>query len=160
MKTLRKWATPLTVGSFLIMSVTGIMMFYHLDSGLNKAVHEWASWAMIAGVSVHLLMNWRAFTTYSKRPLARAIMGLGALVLALSFVPVPGGGGSPVDALLLAMDESDVETVIALSGRGLDQGLAMLAEAGIEAQAKSPVQALTEGDRGRQMDLIKVLFAK
>ena len=161
MTTLRKWATPMTIGSFLIMSVTGILMFYHLDSGLNKTVHEWASWAMIAGVSAHLLMNWRAFTTYFKRPLARGIIGVGALVLALSFLPVTGGErGKPVDALLTAMDRADVETVIALSGQELDQGLAMLARAGMRAQPDSRVQSLTAGDRHSQMELIKVLFVQ
>lgn len=42
MSSLRKWATPLTIGSFLLMGVTGILMFFHLDIGLNKLAHEWA----------------------------------------------------------------------------------------------------------------------
>ena len=160
MTTLRKWATPLTTGSFLIMGVTGILMFYHLDSGLNKLVHEWAGWAMIAGVSAHLLMNWRAFTTYFKRPFAKGIMAAGVVVLALSFVPVSGGGGSPMNALMTAVGNADVGTVIALSGQELDQGLEMLAEAGFEAQPDSRVQSLTGGDRHNQMELIKVLFVQ
>ncbi len=159
MKSLRKWATPLTIGSFLIMSVTGVLMFYHLESGLNKTVHEWAGWVMIAGASAHLLMNWRAFSTYFKRPLATGIIATGALVLVLSFVPI-SGGDSPVDAVLAAMDNADVAVVIALSGRDVDQGLAMLAEAGMSAQPNSPMQALTGGDRHRQMELIKVLFVR
>lgn len=41
----RNWATPLTIGSFLLMAVTGLLMFFHLDTGLNKAAHEWLGWA-------------------------------------------------------------------------------------------------------------------
>lgn len=37
----REIATPLTIGIFLIMSVTGILMFFHWDTGFNKLAHEW-----------------------------------------------------------------------------------------------------------------------
>ena len=37
----RQWTTPLVAGSFLLMGATGILMFFHWDTGLNKTVHEW-----------------------------------------------------------------------------------------------------------------------
>lgn len=157
MKSLRKWATPLTVGSFLIMSVTGILMFFHIDSGLNGFVHEWAGWAMVAGVMAHLVLNWRAFTVYFKRPAAKALMGAGALVLALSFIPATGGG-SPVQSVMEALAHTDVQTVIALSGQDLDTGLQLLADAGIETQADTPMQTVTGGERRVEMQVIKTLF--
>ena len=40
MKLQRDWATPLTIGAFGLLAVTGVLMFFHPDSGLNKAVHE------------------------------------------------------------------------------------------------------------------------
>lgn len=79
----RSWATPLTVGAFPLISVTGILMFFHLETGLSKAAHEWLGWFLVAGVAAHLWLNGRAFTTYFKRPAAVAIMGAGALVLLL-----------------------------------------------------------------------------
>jgi len=69
MSTLRNWATPLTVATFLFMGVTGILMFFHMDSALNKLLHEWGGWLMVIGVLAHLLLNWRPFTSYLKRPL-------------------------------------------------------------------------------------------
>ena len=37
------------MGAFTLSAVTGVLMFFHLDSGLNKAAHEWLSWAMVGG---------------------------------------------------------------------------------------------------------------
>ena len=34
--TLRSWATPLVIATFLAAGVTGILMFFHLDVGVNK----------------------------------------------------------------------------------------------------------------------------
>ena len=58
---LKAWATPLTIGAFGLMATTGLLMFFHLDSGLNKTAHEWLGWAMILGVVAHVMLNWKAF---------------------------------------------------------------------------------------------------
>lgn len=52
-KVSREWATPVTVGVFVVMAATGLLMFFHLDIGLNKAAHEWLGWLMVAAVAAH-----------------------------------------------------------------------------------------------------------
>ena len=32
----RPWITPLVMGSFALSAVTGVLMIFHLDTGLNK----------------------------------------------------------------------------------------------------------------------------
>jgi hypothetical protein len=51
MKISTNWATPLTIGTFTLMAVTGMLMFFHADIGLNKTAHEWLGWVMIASPS-------------------------------------------------------------------------------------------------------------
>lgn len=159
MSKLRSWATPLTIGSFLVMGVTGTLMFFHLDTGLNKLAHEWAGWAMLVGVAAHLVLNWRAFSTYFKRPVASVFMAAGAVVLALSFWPV-SGAGNPMLSVLQAIAEADVATVVSLSGHDLDAGLERLADAGFDAQADTAIHDLTGGERGQQMKVISALFSE
>jgi hypothetical protein len=52
MKLQRQWIAPLTMGAFLLSAATGALMFFHLDSGLNKAAQEWLSWALLGGVAL------------------------------------------------------------------------------------------------------------
>jgi Domain of unknown function (DUF4405) len=104
----RPWITPVVIGAFFLSAVTGVLMFFHLDSGLNKTAHEWLSWAMVLGVTLHVLLNMPAFKRYFTQTTGKAVMGLFALVLALSFIPAGGEGGSepgfapPVRALAKA----------------------------------------------------------
>ncbi len=156
---LRKWATPLTIGTFLVMGVTGTLMFFHLDEGLNKLLHEWAGWVMLAAVGAHVFLNWRAFTVYFKRPAALGIMVVAAGVLVLSFVPVGQGGGSPVPLVMGALSEAPVERVIAVAGLGLEDGLNRLAEAGYPIAPGQSIGDITEGDRGAGMAAMKAVFA-
>ena len=159
MSNLRAWVTPLTIGSFLTMGVTGVLMFFHLDSGFNKLVHEWSGWVIIAGVIAHLALNWRPFVTYFKRPLARLLIAAGVTVLAISFWPVQGQG-NPMQSVFKAINNANVATVIELSGHDLSTGLARLAKAGFEAQPGVTVSTLTAGKRGPQIQFIEALFSQ
>jgi hypothetical protein len=104
----RSWATPpLTVGPFLLISVTGVSMFFPLEAGLNKVVHAWLGWAFVVGFVTHRWPNWRAFTTCFKRPGALAITGVGAVLLLTSFGPV-GATGAAVRAVLSGLADPPI----------------------------------------------------
>lgn len=63
---LRSWATPLTISSFLLMSVTGVLMFFELDRGLVVVVHQWFSWFFLSGVAGHITANFGPFKNHFK----------------------------------------------------------------------------------------------
>ena len=157
MTSLRTWATPLTAGSFLVMAVSGVLLFFHIGPDLNEFIHEWAGWALLAGVTAHLVLNWRPFKAYFRRPVARILMAAGVVALAVSFWPVEDAS-NPVGAVFQAIDTADVDTVIALSGRDAESGVALLVEAGFDAVPGMSMNTLTGGDRGVRMQVLDVLF--
>ena len=106
MFTLRNWATPITIGSFLISALSGILIFFHLNIGLVRPAHEWLSWFMILGVGMHLLLNWRAFTNYFKKPIPLALIGLFTVLTIASLLPLGSsneGGSNPRVAMMKTM---------------------------------------------------------
>jgi hypothetical protein len=158
---LRSWATPLTIGSTVIVTVTGLLLFFHAAPGLTRPAHEWIGWIMTAAVVAHVILNFRAFKGYFRRPVALGILGASALVMGLSFIdPAPGGGagGNPMVAVMGAMGRAQVETVIALAGHDTAEGLALLAAAGIEAKGGQSIAEITGGDREVQGQVIAALF--
>jgi len=165
MKVSREWATPLTIGSFALMAVTGLLMFFHLDSGLNKTAHEWLGWLMVAGVAAHAAANWLGFKRYflSSRT-GRTIMAVSLLVLAGSFVSPPGaqeGGGSPPQLAIRAITQAPLSQLAPLSGRSVDQLQADLAAAGISVQGpEATLASAVGGDREQIGKAIGVMFGK
>lgn len=147
MSTLRKYATPLTIGSFILMTVTGTLMFFHLDSGLNKLAHEWLGFAMIAAVALHVVLNWRAFSLYFKRPLAMGLMGVFVVVLGLSFLPLAGQQqGRPDLVAVRLVVSAPLSEVAPLMDASVETLIARLAETGIVATADQSLSDLTGGD--------------
>ena len=91
----RSWATPIAAGAFLLSAVTGVLIFFHVDSGLNKAAHEWLSWLLLGGVVLHVLANLGGFKRHFASRGGLAVMGAFALALALSFIAPAAEGLQP-----------------------------------------------------------------
>lgn len=91
----RDWITPITMGAFGLLAVTGVLMFFHIDSGLNETAHEWLSWVLLGGVALHAAVNWAGVRRHLAGWRGRAAVGVFAAVLALSFVPLGGQGEPP-----------------------------------------------------------------
>ena len=159
----RPWITPVVIGAFFLSAVTGVLMFFHLDSGLNKTAHEWLSWAMVIGVTLHVLLNMPAFKRYLKQTTGRVVIGAFALVLALSFIPAGGSSGSepgfapPVRALAKA----PITVLAQVAGTSTDDVKAKLQAQGLTVTSdQQSVADLVGGDLKAQIGtMTKVLPA-
>ena len=164
MKISRDWATPLTIGMFMLMAVTGILMFFHLDSGLNKPAHEWLGWALVAGAGAHIVVNWNGFKRYfSNTGVSRAVLAACAVVLVGSFVPLPEGGEGESSAPALAIravTTAPIEQVAPLAGRPVDQIVSDLAAAGIPVQPGQSLASVLGKDRHRTGQALSIVFNK
>lgn len=92
MKIEKKWVTPLVAGSFLLVSITGILMFFHIDTGLNKVAHEWLGLIMVLGAVLHIVVNLKGFNQMFNNTVGKTIVGVFVLVLGLSFINLGGEG--------------------------------------------------------------------
>ena len=104
----RVWATPLTIGAFLLMAVTGILMFFKIATGFNVPAHEWFSWAFLIGAGAHLAANLPSFKQHLKKTKARVIMGFFVIVLAASFLSFGKGEGSLVPTVMNSMASAPI----------------------------------------------------
>ncbi|MEZ5676100.1 MAG: DUF4405 domain-containing protein [Thalassovita sp.] len=155
--TLRKYATPLTIGSFILMAVTGTLMFFHLNTTFNKVAHEYLGIVMIAAVVLHLVLNWRAFTTYFKRPLAMGIMGIFILALGLSFIPSSQKGGRPEFGAVRMVISAPVSTLAPMLGTDTQGVIDRLAAQDVAATPDQSLSDLTGGEMGKAAALLVAL---
>jgi hypothetical protein len=163
MKISRDWATPLTIGAFGLMASTGILMFFHLDTGLNKTAHEWLGWVMLAGVAAHAAANWQGFKRYFLSGiLGRGILVASALVIVGSFVSLPGGGRnglSPPVLVLKAVTKAPLSSVALLAGKPVEQLIAELGNAGIQVpNSDTSLDSVLTGNRELEFKAITVIF--
>lgn len=147
----RNWATPLTIGAFLLMAVTGILMFFHQDVGLNKEAHEWLGWAMVVGVLAHVVANWSGFARHFQRNSAKAIVGLFALLLAGSFFLGGDEGVNPARLALQTLTQAPIGQVAALRGESPIALVTRLQAAGFSVSGPEQSIAQVAGKEREQL---------
>lgn len=160
MRIAREWATPLTMAAFTIITVTGGLMFFHLDSGLNKVVHEWLSWLLLAGVALHVTANLAGFRRHLLSPRARWVIGAGALVLALSFASPGGNQEPPFAAPVKALAAAPLPVLAQVAGVPAAQMHERLRAAGLATVGDTDsVQSLVGSDLRRQVGVLRQVLA-
>jgi hypothetical protein len=122
MFSLRSWATPITIGSFVISALSGVILFFHWNIGMMKPAHEYLSWFLIVGVAMHIVINWRSMLGYFKKPIPLAIIGTFFVLTALSFFTFggnsPAGGGKNMKVAMKSFEllqSAPVTTIAQLS---------------------------------------------
>lgn len=153
MKISREWATPLTIGAFALMVITGTTMFFHVNNSLQKEVHEWAGWAMVAAVGCHVVVNAAAFKRHLQWPGLGAFMVLGlAAFTVLTFVPLGQESStetSPPAVAMRALTQAPLREVAPLFHKSPEEALNALSGAGLPAKdAEETLALITQGDRG------------
>ena len=64
---LKKYSTPLTAATAIVVCVTGVMMFFHLYKGEVQAMHEWLGMGFVVAAVLHLLRHRRPLTLMMKQ---------------------------------------------------------------------------------------------
>ncbi len=157
---LKSWATPTIIAAFLVSAVTGILIFFHMEAGLIKPVHEWLSWALVAGGLLHTAVNWKSFKNWFSRKPAIAIISAGALIaIAAVTVPAKGGHENPFMKISGVMAASSVETVAPVAHLTPDQAIDKLEKRGLRVD--NPGQSLKEiatANGKKEIVVLKALF--
>ncbi|NTV21023.1 MAG: DUF4405 domain-containing protein [Chlorobium limicola] len=158
--TMRSWATPLAIGSFIILAVTGILMFFKIEGGYIKPVHEWLSWLMVAGVVLHTIANWKVFVSYFSKIPAVSIISVGVVVTALAvFMPASREGGNPKAKMMRAIQSARLETVAELAGKESDEIVTTLAGKGIKVDDPSmTVREIAKRNDKEAMEVLGLVF--
>ncbi len=160
----RQWATPLVMSCFLLMAATGLMLFFHWHSPLQKEVHTWLGWGLVTAVSLHAVSNLAAF----KRHFAGQRLALALLFVAVAvFVgtalvrPADGGKGASVSTVVVqALSRAPLHTLAEVFGLTVADARQALAGAGLEFKDDSTsLDAATQGNRDQVGKGLKALAA-
>ena len=111
MLTLREWATPLTMGSFVISAVTGVAIFFHIRIGMVGPAHEWLSWFLVLGGIFHVVTNWKPVISYSSKPISASIIAVFLILSVLAFIPIGEKKARPLHLAGNALLDTSLQTV-------------------------------------------------
>lgn len=152
----RKWVTPVTAGAFLLSATTGALIFFHLDSGANKPVHEWMGLLLIAAAILHVTANFAGLKLHLATLRGQLLIGAFVIVLLGSFTPIRNESGEPPFVQpIRALSQAPLTTLAQVAQVTPAELRARLSHAGI--QSTSDAQNLSDlvgADTRKQMQVL------
>ncbi len=125
-----KYSTPITIATFAVVAITGVMMFFHFKPGGTVAVHEWVGMLFVVGAFLHMATHNKSLVGHFKR---RASMVLIVLLVAIGGVAVVliKDEKSPVKKVFSAIEAAPISKVAPVIGKEPAQIISKLNAAGI-----------------------------
>ena len=155
----RSWITPAVIGTFALSAVTGVLMFFHLDSGLNKAAHEWLSWVLLGAAGLHILMHVGPFKRHLSDGVGRWVVLAFLALLALSFIPIGPKKVHPFSGSVQALARAPLPALAEVAGLSVDELRLQLRQQGLEAsEASQNLQQLVGADTRAQARVLNRLL--
>ena len=138
-----RWGSTLVLASFVITSVTGILLFFRVRIAPIEELHIWIGFLMIAGALFHIARNWHQFLWSFRRPALYAGLAITAVLCAYLSYPVLLGtetareGGPPglrsAMAISQAVANAPLSDLAALAKTDSNGLLARLSSMGVAA---------------------------
>lgn len=155
MKVQRHWVTPLMAGAFLLSAVTGVLIFFHLETGANKFMHEWLGWLLLAGAGLHVLLNLGGLKAQLAQRRGQLLFGAFVVALALSFLPLGGNHEPPFMQPIRSLAQSPIATLAVVAQVSPQEMIARLGQAGVQASSEQQsVRELVGNDLEKQMHVL------
>jgi hypothetical protein len=150
--------TPITAALFLIVAFTGVLLLFHMGGATAKEIHELLSLAFVAAAVLHLVLNWRIFAAYLKKP---ATIGLGVavvLVLAMVLGGKQQGGGSPAMQVFGLIENAPLTNFAPLVGVEASQAAEILRRGGLVVSDENQTVGDIARKNGRRLPEVLALF--
>lgn len=168
---LRRWATPLTIGTFVLMGVTGILMFFEVHIGIIKLAHEWLSWLMVIAVALHVILHWKSFSRYFSQKASVAVIALFAVITIASLLipnnggerrgPPPGAGGSVSSQATEVLLAAPLATLANLTQQTPETLLSKLEQQGLEVDSdQATVEHIADENHRNPTDVLNSVLQK
>ena len=155
---LRAVFTPMTIGAFLLMAVTGLLMFFHVEQGLNEVVHEWGGLVFVVAAVAHLLGNFTPFKNHLKKAVGAGLVAVFVVVTAASFIPVEDNKGG-IRVVVNQLRDVPLAQLAPAAGKSVDDVETALSAFAPVDMHKS-INAHAKDDRERAIGMLQAVFAK
>ena len=149
-------ATSLTTFIFLVIGITGIMMFFHIFDKYTKDLHEILGLAFIAVVIFHVIFNFKQMKQYFSK---KVFLGSAVLVslISLGFILNTPEGDSTKKIIVGSIFNSHIDKTFVLFTDDISLAKQKLEKAGIKVGEATTIKKIAKANKTSPFKIIKVL---
>ncbi|HEY9081495.1 DUF4405 domain-containing protein [Magnetovibrio sp.] len=154
---LQKYATAATAATFMIVAVSGVLLFFHLGEAQLMGVHEWLGLTFVGAAVFHVTRHLKTFSTLLSKRRTHALFAVTAMIAAAMIVPASfqSNTGNPMKQFVGTASTAPIAVVAAMVGKTPQQLIVQFTQAGVDGVV--PSQSLNDIAKAQQRDM-RALF--
>ncbi|MHC3993518.1 DUF4405 domain-containing protein [Thiomicrolovo sp. ZZH C-3] len=156
---IKESATSLTALVFLVVGVSGVMLYFHVFDVQVKALHETLGLLFSAAVLLHVYFNWKGMKRYFPKKL---FMGYAAVITAVSiaFIASADSGPNPKVTLIERALNAPLAVSLPLLETDREQAATLLGGRGIMIGSADSLAEIARANGVSPYELVMVITAE
>ena len=155
----REFATSLTALMFLVIGITGVMMYFHILDKYTKQMHEILGLVFVAAVLAHVFVHFRSMKQYFSKKIFLSISAI-TLIVASAFILNAPEGKSSKAVLVEGVFNSNIEKSFVLFADNADLAKARLEQEGLKTQGLETIDQIAKENKTSPFRIISIISAK
>lgn len=159
-KKLKEIATSLTTLIFLVIGISGVMLYFHWFSSSVKELHEILGLAFVAVVVLHVFVNWNSMKSYFKKS---AFMISAVIIVAISSVFIITNstqGINPKTMIIQSVLNSSIQDSLKILNIDYNKAKEMLYTKNIKIEEYKSLNELAKKNSQSPFEIIAILSPK
>lgn len=153
-------ATSLTTALFLVIGISGIMMFFHFFDSNVKELHEILGLAFIGAVIFHLFYNWKSMKSYFNKKTFFISLVLTAII-SFGFVLQSGQEGeNPKRVIINSILNAPIEKSFSILNLEYNTAIKKLENKSIFISENSSIETIAKENQMSPFKIISILTKK
>ncbi|UFS62817.1 DUF4405 domain-containing protein [Sulfurimonas sp. HSL-3221] len=155
---IKESATSLTALVFIVVGVSGILLYFHLFDVQVKALHETLGLLFVAAALLHVYFNWKGMKRYFPKKL---FMGSAAVLTAISiaFIASAQSGPNPKVTLIERALNAPLAVSLPLLETDLEAAETLLGDRGIALGSADSLAAIARVNSVSPFELVMMITA-
>lgn len=153
----RDLATSLTTFTFLVIALSGVMMFFHFLDDYVKELHEILGLVFVLVVLFHIFYNFKSMKNYFRKK----VFAFSALIIAtvsLVFILNTPEGINPKRAIIMSMLDANIESSIIILKKDIVDVKSRLELRGITVQKSDTIKSVAQNNKMSPFELVGIII--
>lgn len=156
----REIATSFTTLTFLVIAISGVMMFFHIFGMEVTALHNILGLVfVVAGVS-HVIMNFKAMKNYFSKKIFISASLIVTIISAGLIYASSTQGKNPKEVLFNKVFSAPNTTSFALLSNSYEEAIKKLKEQNINIIQNNTIEAIAKANNVSPFKIIKIIVNK
>lgn len=125
MKIKRGFVTPYITWTFVVIGITGILMFFHILDGYTEVVHEFLGLFFVIFAVFHVIINWKSLKRHFKQRMFTTSF-IVTLLLSALFLYAGKGHGNHKRTIIKKLSKAPINETLSILEIDHSDALAIL----------------------------------